>query len=86
MLTGVDISNSIDRVDKVEYKGTILEPEHLSEKVVYKSGGTVIESTFDYVYEADGNTKVYFDGDKAFIISSNLDRTDLSEKINRYKI
>ena len=85
MLTGVDISNSIDRVDKVEYKGTILEPEHLSEKVVYKSGGTVIESTFDYVYEADGNTKVYFDGDKAFIISSNLDRTDLSEKINRYK-
>lgn len=85
MVTGVDISGSIDKVDNVTYKGTILEPEHLSEKVVYKLGATVIESTFDYVYEADGNTKVYFDGDKAFIISSNLDRTDLSEKINRYK-
>ena len=80
-----DISEN--KVSGVKYKGTILEPEFLSERVAYKENENVpvIDKVFNYVYEADGNTKVYFDGDQAFVIGSNLVRTDLSEQINRYK-
>lgn len=80
-----DISEN--KVSGVKYKGTILEPEFLSERVAYKENENVpvTDKVFNYVYEADGNTKVYFDRDQAFVIGSNLVRTDLSEQINRYK-
>ena len=85
-MNGVNISK--DSVDNVTYKGTILKPELLSERVAYKkdSLSSVTQGVFNYVYEADGNTKVYFDDEnKAFIIGNDLIKTYLTNEINRYK-
>ena len=85
-MNGVNISK--DSVDNVTYKGTTLKPELLSERVAYKenSSSSVTQGVFNYVYEADGNTKVYFDDrNKAFIIGNDLIKTYLTNEINRYK-
>lgn len=55
---------------------TIAEGEYLSEQIAYKrsSTGDFEVATFNYVYEASGNTKVYFDkynSDKPFTLNSD---------------
>ena len=70
--------------------GTEVKPEELSEQVVYKrsKNGNPNRILANYVYECEGNTKVYFDTDGTpFIIDSNLIRTDLTRdsSIKRYK-
>ncbi len=81
------INNSINNIT---FNGTEVKPEELSEQVVYKrsKNGNPNRILANYVYECEGNTKVYFDTDGTpFIIDSNLIRTDLTRdsSIKRYK-
>lgn len=93
-------NNSItaDTVEGITFNGSTMEPEHLSEKIAYKytyedANGKNVESmktgTYYYVYESEGNTKVYFDGDndyKPFIIDSNSNKIDLDDNnMDKYK-
>lgn len=50
--------------------------ENLKEQIYYE--GLPEPQVYPYVYECDQNTKVYFDGDTAFQVSSTGIRTDLS--------
>lgn len=55
---------------------SIAEGEYLSEQIAYKRNptGNFEVATFNYVYEASGNTKVYFDkynSDKPFTLNSD---------------
>lgn len=77
-------------VNNITFNGTEVKPEELSEQVVYKrsKNGNPNRILANYVYECEGNTKVYFDTDGTpFIIDSNLIRTDLTRdsSIKRYK-
>ena len=83
-----------NKVKDIKFRERKIEPESLSEKIAYKDNenvnnardAQVQEGIFRYVYEADKNTKVYFDEDEtAFIVGSDLVRENLSEYINRYK-
>lgn len=76
-----------NRIDNIYLKGNKIEPEYLSEQIAYKtsSSDSYTVETYNYVYEAEGNTKVYFDGETAFVVNSNSIRTDLTESITRYK-
>lgn len=77
-------------VNNITFNGTAVEPEYLSEQVVYKwsKNGAPQRILANYVYECEGKTKVYFDtGGTPFIIDSNLIRTDLTQdsSTKRYK-
>lgn len=54
-----------------------VNPEILTEKIWYE--GLEKPKLFEYVYEAENNTKVYFDGDTAFQVNSLGIRTDLDK-------
>jgi hypothetical protein len=79
-------SNSINNIT---FNGKKVEPEYLTENVVYKlneNSEPIKKEGFSYVYECEGNTKVYFDENgNPFVVNSNLIRTDLSENLKRYK-
>ena len=77
-------------VNNITFNGTAVEPEYLSEQVVYKwsKNGAPQRILANYVYECEGKTKVYFDtGGTPFVIASNLIRTDLTQdsSTKRYK-
>lgn len=81
-ITGI----SKNSVNGISFNGIEVKPEILTEQIAYKNGTKNEVGTFNYVYEADGNTKVYFDDEgKAFIVGNDLVRTYLTESINRYK-
>ena len=89
-LTNPDRFNSsikANTVTEITFNGSEMKPEKLSEKIAYKdSNGNMTIDVYNYVYESEGNTKVYFDNSgKVFLIDSNSNRTDLSEYIDRYK-
>lgn len=67
---------------------TKVEPEYLSEQIVYKDSknGPITRMIANYVYECEGNTKVYFDAlGSPFTVDSNLIRTYLTEDVPKYK-
>ena len=67
---------------------TKVEPEYLSEQIVYKDSknGPITRMIANYVYECEGNTKVYFDASgRPFTVDSNLIRTYLTEDVPKYK-
>ena len=83
---GINNVNS-NTVADIKFMGKNIGPESLSENVVWiNADGTIGQQGYEYVYECEGNTKVYFDGDKPFIINSKQERTNLEENgINKYK-
>lgn len=54
-----------------------VNPEILTEKIWYE--GLEKPKLFEYVYEAENNTKVYFDGNTAFQVNSLGIRTNLND-------
>ena len=82
--SGYLIDTSSVSVPKNEYMisgiksetGKNIVPENLKEQIYYE--GLSEPQVYPYVYECDQNTKVYFDGDTAFQVSSTGIRTDLS--------
>lgn len=56
-----------------------IKPETLSERIAWREDdkSSYKEGTYTYVYEAENNTKVYFDGDTAFQVNSLGIRTNL---------
>lgn len=72
-ITGIEHN----KIDNITLNGSkIKEGEYLSEQIAYKRSptGDFEVATFNYVYEASGNTKVYFDkynSDKPFTLNSD---------------
>ena len=70
-------------INGIKLDGSIsIMPEGLTEKIVWKDKeGNVTEKTCTYVYEANNNTKVYFDDEDntPFQVSSTGIRTDLKD-------
>lgn len=68
---------------------TKVEPEYLSEQIVYKDSknGPITRMIANYVYECEGNTKVYYDRSENvfFTVDSNLIRTNVTEDVPKYK-
>ena len=75
------ISLGESNINNISFDGKIILPEVLTEKIAYKDGDTIETGTFNYVYEAEGNTKVYIEGNTApyrfFRINTNLERVDV---------
>ncbi len=69
-INGIKLNENID-----------IKPETLSEKIAWKitENGPYTVGTYTYVYEAENNTKVYFDGNTPFQVSSTGIRTNLSD-------
>lgn len=65
-------------IKNIEFSGKSLEPELLSENIAYKEEGTeeIKTGPFNYVYEAEKDTKIYYDKDtdKFFRLGSDLKR------------
>lgn len=90
-LTNLDkFNNSItaNTVAGITFNGSTMKPEYLSEKIAYKdSNGNMTIDVYNYVYESEGNTKVYFDNENnAFIVDSNSNQIYLKDNnMDKYK-
>lgn len=77
-LINMDNINMPERTyNGLKVKNIDIRPESLTEKIWYE--GLKEPKVFKYVYEVENNTKVYFDGDTGFQVSSNGIRTNLEE-------
>ena len=66
---------------EIKFSGQIMKPELLTETIAYKDGTNIIKGKFNYVYEAEKDTKVYFDGsnNKFFRLNNDLDKIYIEE-------
>ena len=59
-------------ISGITFNGKNIKPEYLSEQIAYKDGEKYKVNKFYYVYEAEGNTKVYFDAEnKPFTLNKD---------------
>lgn len=68
------------RIDETKYFDSNIEPEILTEQIVYKNGaGKEVLGTFMYIYDIK-NEKLYYDGetDQFFTLNHNKEKTMLS--------
>lgn len=83
----IDVDRITLKPSKIEVNGVTgvtIEPENLTEKIAWKktNDDSWTINSYPYVYEAENNTKVYFDeddGNKPFQVSSTGIRTDLED-------
>jgi hypothetical protein len=63
-------------LDEIYFNGQKMEPELLSEVIAYDNGTEIIHGEFYYVYEAEKNSKVYYDSDssKFFVLDNDLSK------------
>ncbi len=61
-------------IEGIKFGNQEMKPEKLSEVIAYKVGNNTYTQEFNYVYEAEKNTKVYYNTaeDKFFILDRNL--------------
>ena len=84
-IEGSDFTNKT--INEIYFSGMKIEPELLSETIAYKDGsGNIKKASFNYVYEAEKDTKVYYDKDqdKFFRLGNDLKRVyveDLPEPL-----
>ena len=71
-------------INGITFSGQEVGPEILTETIVYKDGaGTLHTEKFNYVYESQKDTKVYYDG-KFFRLNNDLEKVyieDLTEPL-----
>lgn len=76
-------------IQDIQFMGKVIKPEELRETIAYKyseNGDIQKIENCPYVYECEGNTKVYFDNNDAFIVNSKQVRTNLADSgIKKYK-
>ena len=76
------ITMPVETINGIKLNGNInINPETLSEKIAWKwtKDGATTVAVYDYVYEAENNTKVYFEGNTPFQVSSTGIRTNLDQ-------
>ena len=63
-------------LDEIYFNGQKMEPELLSEVIAYDDGTGITHGEFYYVYEAEKNSKVYYDSDssKFFVLDNDLSK------------
>ncbi len=73
----IDERDKLNTIEvKINNKYVTIGPETLTENVYIKGEGV---KNYHYVYEAVNNTKVYFDGDTPFQVSSTGESTNLEK-------
>lgn len=53
-------------ISNITFEGQKVERELLSEKIAYYKGDNIETKTFNYIYEAENNTKIYYGNDRKF--------------------
>lgn len=77
--SSVEFEGENNKIKTIKVNGSTVGPETLTETIYYNDDeGDHLESC-NYVYEAQNNTKVYFDGQTPFQVSSTGERTDLED-------
>lgn len=75
--SSVKFDGEDNKIKSITINGATVEPETLTETIYYN--GLQNPTSYPYVYETQNNTKVYFDGDTPFQVSSTGERTNLED-------
>ena len=75
--SSVKFEREDNKIKTIIVNGATVGSETLTETIYYN--GLQNPTSFPYVYETQNNTKVYFDGDTPFQVSSTGERTNLED-------
>ena len=82
-ISGTNFTNK--SISGITFSGREIDPEKLSETIAYKNAtGAIVTGEFNYVYESQKDTKIYYDGHEFFRLNNDLEKVyikDLTEPL-----